>query len=84
MKTTTEILATVDAARAALPKSFKAPELVQAQPKGGMLRVTYAGHLVGEWGHGVFGWLQVESAASLGREGQQVYRAVKKVLKANP
>ncbi len=93
MRTEAQIHATLTAIRAALPKAGPAPERVEIgeiSAKRGMLRVVLMGApgslgptLVGEWGHGAVGWVQVESGAYLGTEGARVYRAVLKALKAD-
>jgi hypothetical protein len=92
VKTEAQILETLAAIRAALPKVGPAPERVDVGPlsaKRGMLRVTLTNarggyELIGEWGHGVAGWLQFEHSASFSAEARWVYRAVQKALKVNP
>jgi hypothetical protein len=61
VKTEAQILETLAAIRAALPKAGPAPERVEVgeiSAKRGMLRVTLTNarggyELIGEWGHGV-------------------------------
>lgn len=92
MKTKTQILETLEAVRVELPKSGPAPELVHvglASAAAGRLRVVLVRGsdqyvLIGEWCHGVCGWLQLESAAYLGVDGRRVLRAVQRALRANP
>jgi hypothetical protein len=92
MKTEAQILETLAAIRAALPKVGPAPERVEVgelSAKRGMLRVTLTNarggyDLIGEWGHGVAGWLQFEHSAYSCAEARRVYRAVQKALKAAP
>jgi hypothetical protein len=92
VKTEAQILETLAAIRAALPKVGPAPERVDVGPlsaKRGMLRVTLTNarggyELIGEWGHGVAGWMQFEHSAYFTPEARRVYRAVQKALKVNP
>ena len=92
MKTETQILETLEAIRAALPKCGPAPERVGVdgtRSPAGVLRVILARgpglyDLIGEWGHGVCGWVPIESACHLSAEGRRVYNAAQKAMKANP
>lgn len=92
MKTEAQIHETLTAIRAALPKAGPAPERVEVgelSAKRGMLRVTLTNErggydLIGEWGHGVAGWMQFEHSAYFTPDGRRVYRAVQKALKVNP
>lgn len=82
-KTAEEVGLTLAAIHAALPVAVDPVRVKCSVPQAerGTLRVLLDGQLIGEWGYGVAGWMQFESAAWLGTEGQKVYRACKRVLK---
>lgn len=50
----------------------------------GRFRVYLDGCLISEWGHGVCGWLPVESCAYLGHDGRTVDRVMRRAMKAAP
>jgi len=83
MKSQHEIVETLEAIRFELPAAVDPARVTVHLERAarGMLRVLLDGNLVGEWGHGVCGWMQCESAQWLGTEGQKVYRAVKRVTR---
>jgi hypothetical protein len=82
-KTVEEIQNTAATIRLALPAAISEGRVTYSRQSAerGMLRLCLDGQLIGEWGHGVCGWVQTESAAWLGTEGRKVYSAAKRVLK---
>lgn len=84
MKTPEQLGQTLAAVHCALPRAIDPVRVKSSVERAtrGMLRVTLDGNLVGEWGYGVCGWMQCESSAWLGYEGQKVYSAIVRTLRA--
>jgi hypothetical protein len=82
-KTAVEIAETVARIRLELPAAIREGRVAHdaAKAERGTLRITFDGQLIGEWGHGVLGWMQFESAAYMTSDAARAYRAAKRVLK---